>query len=127
MSKTTTELLFADFPAATHADWRKAAEEGLAGASFDKKLITRTPEGIDLQPIYSRTDGEKLALPEAWPGLAPYGRGVDALGSRATGWFICQEPGSRNPGEFNAYADKLEKAFEESLAKQTAAAQDKKG
>jgi len=32
-----------------------------------------------------------------------------------------------NPGEFNAYAAKLEKAFEDSLAKQTAAAQDKKG
>ena len=32
-----------------------------------------------------------------------------------------------NPGEFNTYAAKLEKAFEESVAKQTAAAQDKKG
>ena len=32
-----------------------------------------------------------------------------------------------SPGEFNAYAAKLEKAFEDSLAKQTAAAQDKKG
>jgi metallo-beta-lactamase class B len=32
-----------------------------------------------------------------------------------------------NPGEFNAYAATLEKAFEENLAKQTAAAQDKKG
>jgi metallo-beta-lactamase class B len=32
-----------------------------------------------------------------------------------------------NPGEFNAYAATLEKAFEEALAKQTAAAQEKKG
>src|SRR3982074_2470041 len=32
-----------------------------------------------------------------------------------------------NPGEFNAYAVTLEKAFEEGLAKQTAAAQEKKG
>ena len=31
-----------------------------------------------------------------------------------------------NPGEFNAYAATLEKAFEEALAKQTAAAQEKK-
>ena len=31
------------------------------------------------------------------------------------------------PGEFNAYAATLEKAFEEGLAKQTAAAQEKKG
>src|SRR5689334_20190180 len=32
-----------------------------------------------------------------------------------------------DPGEFNAYAATLEKAFEDSLAKQTAAAQEKKG
>jgi len=32
-----------------------------------------------------------------------------------------------NPGEFNAYAATLEKAFEEGLAKQTAAVQEKKG
>ena len=32
-----------------------------------------------------------------------------------------------NPGEFNAYAETLEKAFEDALAKQTAAAQEKKG
>ncbi len=32
-----------------------------------------------------------------------------------------------NPGEFNAYAATLEKAFEDALARQTAAAQDKKG
>jgi metallo-beta-lactamase class B len=32
-----------------------------------------------------------------------------------------------NPGEFNAYAATLEKAFEDALIKQTAAAQDKKG
>jgi metallo-beta-lactamase class B len=32
-----------------------------------------------------------------------------------------------NPGEFNAYAETLEKAFEDALVKQTAAAQEKKG
>jgi len=32
-----------------------------------------------------------------------------------------------NPGEFNAYAATLEKSFEDALAKQTAAAQEKKG
>jgi metallo-beta-lactamase class B len=32
-----------------------------------------------------------------------------------------------NPGEFNAYAATLEKAFEDALAKQTADAQEKKG
>lgn len=101
MSTTTaTQTLFSEFPAATPADWRKAAEEFLAGASFEKKLITRTPEGIDLQPIYTQEDTARL--PEMWPGLPPYVRGSDPLGSRVQGWHICQEPGETDPAAFNA-------------------------
>ena len=102
MSTSTTAPLFAEFTPATDADWRKAAEESLDGAPFEKKLVTRTPEGIDLQPIYSRTDGEKLGPDAAWPGLPPYVRGAEPLGSRAAGWFICQHPGVFTPEEFNA-------------------------
>lgn len=92
-------LLFAEFPAATPADWRKAAEESLAGAPFEKKLITRTPEGIDLQPIYTAEDTARL--PEQWPGLPPYVRGTDPLGQRAGGWYLCQEPDASDPAAFN--------------------------
>jgi methylmalonyl-CoA mutase len=100
MSTTTApKSLFAEFPASTPADWRKAAEEFLAGAPFEKKLITRTPEGIDLQPIYTQEDTARLA--EMWPGLPPYVRGSDALGSRVDGWHICQEPGDSDPTAFN--------------------------
>ena len=91
MNPTTTERLFAEFPPTTDAEWRKAAEESLHGAPFEKRLVTRTPEGIDLQPIYTRADLEKLSLGESWPGLAPYVRGADPLGARAAGWLICQE------------------------------------
>ena len=69
--------------AATPADWRKAAEESLAGAPFEKKLITRTPEGIDLQPIYTAEDTAKL--PEQWPGLPPYVRGTEPRGPPPNG------------------------------------------
>lgn len=102
MNTTTTERLFASFPPATDADWRRVAEESLDGAPFDKKLVTRTPEGIDLQPIYSRTDGAKLALAPEWPGLPPFTRGAEALGSRATGWFICQDIPAASLTGFNA-------------------------
>ncbi len=99
MSTTHTETLFAEFPASSPADWRKAAEEFLAGAPFEKKLITRTPEGIDLQPIYTQEDTARIT--ETWPGLPPYVRGSDALGSRVDGWHICQEPGDAEPAAFN--------------------------
>ncbi len=94
--------LLSGFAPATDADWRKVAEESLDGAPFEKKLITRTPEGIDLQPIYTRRDVEPSAADGSWPGLAPYTRGADALGSRPHGWLICQELGCSAPADFNA-------------------------
>jgi methylmalonyl-CoA mutase len=100
MSNVSLPNLFTEFPAATPADWRKVAEESLAGVPFEKKLITRTPEGIDLQPIYTQEDTARL--PEAWPGLPPYVRGTDPLGQRAAGWHICQEPDASDPAAFNA-------------------------
>ena len=103
MSTTATtknQPLFADFPAASPADWRKAAEEALDGAPFEKKLITRTYEGIDLRPIYTKEDTAKL--PESWPGLPPYMRGSDPLGQRAQGWSICQAPDGTDAAAFNA-------------------------
>jgi methylmalonyl-CoA mutase len=103
MSTTATTKptsLFADFAAASPADWRKAAEESLDGAPFEKKLITRTYEGIDLRPIYTRED--TATLPESWPGLPPYTRGSDPLGQRAQGWSICQEADGTDATAFNA-------------------------
>ena len=101
MSSITTEKLFSGFSPATDAEWRKVAEESLDGAPFEKKFVTRTPEGIDLQPIYSRADGAKLGLNEAWPGLPPYGRGSDALGGCAAGWHICQDLGISDASAYN--------------------------
>ncbi|MBI5690867.1 MAG: acyl-CoA mutase large subunit family protein [Verrucomicrobia bacterium] len=102
MSSSTAEHLFAGFSPASDADWRRAAEESLEGAPFEKKLVTRTAEGIDLQPIYSRTDGEKLGPDSLWPGLPPYVRDARPLGSRAGGWLVCQDLGALPPDEFNA-------------------------
>jgi methylmalonyl-CoA mutase len=101
MITTEYEKLFGEFPATSPAEWRKVAEESLAGAPFEKKLVTRTPEGIDLQPIYTREDWEKLPLRETWPGLPPYLRGATALGSRSAGWKIAQELPYGRPQEFN--------------------------
>lgn len=43
-----------EFPAATEADWRRVVEGALKGASFEKKLIAQTPDGIALAPIAPR-------------------------------------------------------------------------
>ncbi len=100
MNTTAPSPLFAEFPLPAPTDWRRLADESLDGAAFEKKLVTRTPEGIDLQPIYTRADAGGAA--GEWPGLPPYGRGADALGARAGGWQVCQELPYGEPEEFNA-------------------------
>lgn len=92
-------LSLEEFPHPTYADWKKAAEEALKGAPFEKKLITQTPEGIALQPIYNRED---LHLSEEWPGLAPFTRGSSAAGFKGTSWLIAQELPYGTASEFNA-------------------------
>jgi methylmalonyl-CoA mutase len=95
-------LTLEEFPAATYEEWKKAAEESLKGAPFDRKLITQTPEGIRLQPIYNRQDVEDLSIPEAWPGLAPFTRGSSAAGFKAKPWLVAQELPYGCPEKFNS-------------------------
>ena len=40
-----------EFPVPTYDEWKAAAIESLKGADFDKKLLTKTYEGITLKPI----------------------------------------------------------------------------
>ena len=50
------EHLFDEFPPATYEQWRKIAEESLNGAPFERRLITSTYEGVDIQPLYGPGD-----------------------------------------------------------------------
>lgn len=82
-----TPLSFEEFPTPTYESWRAEAEATLAGAPFEKKLVTQTYEGIGIQPIYRREDVARLPLEGAMPGRAPFLRGV--RGDNA--WQIAQE------------------------------------
>ena len=85
------------FPPHTYEDWKNSAEAGLKGASFDKKLIGRTPEGIDIQPLYLRGDMEPLPHLGEFPGLDNRSRGGDAAGHLECGWEIAQETADPDP------------------------------
>lgn len=100
----TSKLSLAEFPATSQEEWRKAAEETLKGAPFEKKLLTKTREGIVLQPLYSAEDLCKAGAPETWPGLAPFLRGTLACGYRTTPWWISQEIPYGSPSEFRKAA-----------------------
>lgn len=51
--------LAAEFPAATQERWRKLAEAALKGADFDKRLVSKTYDGIKIEPLYPRAIGAK--------------------------------------------------------------------
>lgn len=76
-----------EFPEATLADWRAAAEAALKGKPLDK-LASRTADGLTVEPIYQRD--HQTSLPGAGndPGVFPYVRGSRP----AAGWRTI-EPG----------------------------------
>lgn len=84
------------------AGWRKTVESELKGVPFEKKLVTRTPEGISLRPLYTRADLAPLhSTITQPPGAAPFLRGTRATGYKQTAWEIAQEITADTPAEFN--------------------------
>src|SRR5207253_223076 len=56
MTKTDELTLAAEFPQATYKDWRKLVDGVLKGAPFEK-LVSKTSDGLKIDPIYRRAQG----------------------------------------------------------------------
>src|SRR5215510_12189626 len=54
MTKAQDLPLAAEFPPAAHEDWLKLVTAALKGAPFDKKLVSRTYEGLRIEPLHAR-------------------------------------------------------------------------
>ena len=85
MSKTEESLLGA-FEAVAYDAWREQVEKGLKGADFGRKLVTRTAEGIEVQPLYTEADWAPQGDRAGLPGAPPYRRGAHSLGRHADNW-----------------------------------------
>jgi methylmalonyl-CoA mutase len=95
--------LAADFPVVEREAWRKIVEgKELKGAPFDKKMVTKTPEGIDIQPLYIAEDWPSAGDPSGFPGLFPFVRGTDPIERTRRGWDIRQEFAEPDPKAANA-------------------------
>ena len=90
--------LAVEFPAATEEQWRAAVDRVLvkgdvdrgaeaAQARFDKALVSTTPEGIAIAPLYLRRD---VAVAPDRPGVAPFVRGATSTVSTEHGWDLRQ-------------------------------------
>ncbi len=91
-----------DFQSPSYDEWRKKVEIDLKGAPFEKKLITKTYEGINLQPIYTRKDIENLPQTDDVPGYSNLIRGTKVSGYVGKSWDVCQELPYGDAEEFNA-------------------------
>ncbi len=93
-----------DFPVHTHEKWHSAAEKLLKGKPFDRTLIKKTYEGIEIQPIYFKEALESLPHTQALPGQPNYVRGNTPTGATHRIWGIAQEITNAAPDDFNAAA-----------------------
>jgi methylmalonyl-CoA mutase len=81
----------------TKADWDAAAHREVKG----KDLIWRTPEGIDVRPLYTAEDSE--GIDPGLPGFAPFTRGPYASMYTGRPWTIRQYAGFSTAEESNAF------------------------
>ena len=76
MSKAEeTKKLFEQFPPISTKEWKEKIIADLKGADYNKKLVWRTQEGFEVEPLYREEDLEKLAYLDCNPGEFPFVRG----------------------------------------------------
>ena len=86
----------------TIKDWADLAKKELKGKESDT-LIWRTPEGIDIQPLYSEKDIEGLTHLGGFPGIEPFLRGPKATMYAGRPWTIRQYAGFSTAKESNEF------------------------
>jgi methylmalonyl-CoA mutase len=84
------------FPPVSKSEWLAKVEADLKGASPDR-LRSKTPGGIELEPLYTTEDATVRGA-DGFPGVYPYVRGVAPVG----GWTIRQEYDDPRPSACKA-------------------------
>ncbi len=100
MSKDKIRL-FADFPAVSTAQWENRILKDLKGADYEKKLVWRTNEGLNIRPYFREEDLEKIDWLKVFPGHFPFVRGNNPTGNE---WLIRQNIKVKNIKEANEKA-----------------------
>ncbi|MCW8848495.1 MAG: acyl-CoA mutase large subunit family protein [Melioribacteraceae bacterium] len=94
--------LSSEFLHPSFEEWKAQVEKDLQGASYEKKLVTKTYEGIDLQPIYTKKDLEKSLIADDLPGSNSFVRGHYFTGYHKKSWDVNQEIALADAEEFNS-------------------------
>lgn len=94
------EKLFDQFPGVSYEEWRAKVEADLKGADFNKKLVWRTNEGFNVEPIYRAEDIAGFKTTGSLPGEYPYVRGTRTDND----WLTRQDIVAETAAEANAVA-----------------------
>ena len=86
----------------TIKEWVDLAKKELKGKDSDA-LVWKTPEGIDIQPLYTENDLEGLAHLGGLPGFEPFLRGPKATMYAGRPWTIRQYAGFSTAKESNEF------------------------
>jgi methylmalonyl-CoA mutase len=95
------EVLFDEFDPPTYESWKEEATALLKGGSFEKKLFTKTYEGITLEPIYTMEMAPNPGDISNFPGTENYLRGTKAGGYITQAWGISQQSDEILPNRLN--------------------------
>ena len=84
------------------SQWEGLAEKELRGKGLND-LTWRSPEGIDIKPLYTEQDLEDIGHLSTFPGLEPFVRGPRATMYTNRAWTIRQYAGFSTAEESNAF------------------------
>lgn len=82
------QKLFSDFPPVTTDEWEGKINADLKGKDYDRALVWKTYEGINVRPYYRGENLGSLDYLESLPGEFPFVRGNKKTGND---WFIRQD------------------------------------
>jgi methylmalonyl-CoA mutase len=94
------EKLFDQFPPVTTEEWRAKVDADLKGVPFEKKLVWRTNEGFNVNPMYRAEDIADLKTTNSLPGEYPFVRGTRDNNN----WLTRQEIIAENAAQANEKA-----------------------
>ena len=91
-----------EFTPPTYEEWKQACIDLLKGAPFEKKMYTKTYEGITFEPMYFRATTEDILPKNSFPGMDNFLRGARVNGYVNQPWGIAQSCDETMPDENNA-------------------------
>lgn len=97
-------VTFDEFAPTSYEQWKAQTIVALKGGVFEKRMFTKTYEGIQLEPIYTMDNTQNLTHIHSYPGGDYYLRGVNAGGYVSTPWKIAQQCAEALPAKFNETA-----------------------